>query len=180
MIENFVRHITTRDRAAFAELRRSLAFEPGTHAPSFPVVEPFAANLRHDWERRTYYLIAGLLALVERPLEPGASPPALPSPDRTLGHSIADLYAGRDRTPSVEARFIALLDADEEQLADRLRQMLSLLRADGITVSWARLLKDLLAWNHPDRYVQRQWAQAFYRRTSPQPETLASAAGAAE
>lgn len=178
MVENFVRHLTTRDRAGFAELRRSLAFEPGTHAPAFRHVEPFAANLRYDWDRTAYYLVAGLFALVERPLEPGENPPPASPSDRTLGHAIWELYLRRDMPPSIEARFIALLDADDEQLPDRLRQTLSLLRAEGVSVPWAQLLGDLLAWNHPDRYVQRRWARAFYQRTAPQPDP--SAADAAE
>jgi CRISPR system Cascade subunit CasB len=172
VIEAFIGHLRTRERAAFAELRRSLSFDPGEYPPAFRHVEPFAANLSYPWQRTAYYLVAGLYAQVERPLErtetEGDAPPVTSS-RRNLGHAIKALYVGRDQTPSIEARFIALLDADEEQLKNRLQQMMSLLRADGVPVPWVSLLEDLLRWNHPERFVQRDWARAFYQHTTATP-----------
>lgn len=169
-LEKFIRHLRTRDRAAFAELRRSLSFEPGASPTSFPFVERFVSAARSDWERRSFYLVAGLFALVERPLEKGVEsvqeePETTGQKEsrRSFGHAVADLYESRGRTPSVEARFIALLDADEEQLPNRLRQVASLLRADGVRVGWAELLESILNWNHDNRFVQRRWASDFYK-----------------
>ena len=56
----------------------------------------------------------------------------------------------------------ALLDADTEQLAYRLRQMIALLR-DTAPIDWQTLLRDLRFWNMEKKQVQHSWAQGFYR-----------------
>jgi CRISPR system Cascade subunit CasB len=57
-----------------------------------------------------------------------------------------------------------LLDADEGQLAYRLRQAVHLLQANRIRVNWLQLLEDLLYWTHPNRFVQRRWAQSYFAK----------------
>ena len=143
-----------------------------------PVVEGFLE--REDrWERTCYYLVAGLWAssvswfdLKDRSQAEEVPTQAEEGPveagyRRTLGYAIAQLYLARGQSPSIEGRFVALLDADEEELPYRLRQMVRLLKTeDGIRIHWAELLRDLLAWNREDKPVQRKWARAFYRAVS--------------
>lgn len=148
------------------------------------------------WERLVYYLVAGLWATTvssselehfrqqteeepepthaeEKPVDDPLSgqPAAVHQVEagyrRTLGHAIAQLYLARDQSKSIEQRFITLLDADEEQLPYRLRQMMQLLKSeDGIQIYWSELLRDLLAWNYEGKPVQQKWARAFYRTVS--------------
>lgn len=161
----FVEWLRKLDRKALAELRRSLAFEPGTYARAYPYVESFVTS---EYERRCFYLLAGLFALYEQAgvgqgtLEAGATERVL-----GLGSALATLYDKRERSPSIEQRFIALLDADEEQLPYRLRQVVTLLKSEQIPIGWTQLLNDLLAWNHERRYVQQRWARDFYRVVQP-------------
>jgi CRISPR system Cascade subunit CasB len=157
--EQFIERLWKLERADLAELRRSLAFDPGTHAPSFRVVESYAMYAKSKWEADSYYLVAGLFALIERPKPDGSQPKLEP---RNLGQSVAELYVARQKSESIEKRFIALLDADMEQLAYRLRQMIALLR-DTTPIDWQTLLKDLRFWNTEKKQVQRSWAQGFYR-----------------
>jgi CRISPR system Cascade subunit CasB len=90
---------------------------------------------------------------------------------RSFGRAVAQLYLRRDRTESIEQRFIALLDADEGQLAHHLRQMVQLLRAEeGIRIHWVELLTDLRHWKDDERRVQRRWARAFYREAFATPD----------
>ena len=139
-----------RDRAALATLKRSLAFQPGTHVPSFALVEPWVPQ-DEGWHRTAYYLVAGLLAL-----DPRLGPMSMPE-------GMALVYRKRERS-SIESRFLALLDADRDQLPERLRRCVHLVRAEeGPGLDWASLLSDLLGWFHPDRPVQRRWARVFYR-----------------
>ena len=170
MSQAFIERLWKLERADLAELRRSLAFDVGTHAPAFRVIEPFTLKAQ-NWERNMHYLVGGLFALIERPtgivktLEP-----------KSIGLSIAKLFVDRGKTPSVEARFIALLDADAEQLPYRLRQMIALLR-DSNPIDWKTLLDELRLWNLEDKRIQRRWAQAFYRNINPvetEPETTNS------
>lgn len=168
MSEAFINRLWGLERADLAELRRSLAFDPGTHAPTFRVVESFAIHAKSKFEGDMYYLVAGLFALVERP-NPDRAAPTFEHP-RNLGASIAELYVARQSTRSIEDRFIALLDADSEQLPYRLRQMIALLR-ETASIDWQTLLRDLRFWNLEDKSVQRRWAQAFYRHISYTPPT---------
>lgn len=54
--------LNEKDTKARAVLRRSLAFEPGTHVPAFPYVEPFVGNGDNARRREALYLVAGLWA----------------------------------------------------------------------------------------------------------------------
>jgi len=163
--ERFAEVLYKLDRQACAELRRSLSFQPGTYPRAYPYVEPF---INRTTDRHWFYLVAGLFALSQQ----GSAPGVLPSNGGTdrgmsLGKAAARLYAERESSPSIEHRFIALLDADSEQLPHRLRQMVSLLRAEELALDWGRLLDDLLGWEHEQRYVQQRWAREFYRASQP-------------
>ena len=146
--DRFIQHLQGLDRGALAKLRRSLAFEPGTHVPAFSYVEPFASE--DGSRRKAHYLAAGLFALNPRHINGG-----------DFGWSVRELQRQHE-SESTEARFLVLLDADPEQLPNRLRQMVSLVKSKEVGVNWSRMLTDLLGWNHPDRYVQIRWARSFY------------------
>lgn len=172
--EAFVQHLQAlaqRDRGAMAALRRSVAFAPGAYPPAFPVVERFAAQ-GEDREpaRRALYLMAGLYAL--HPAHIGGRP---------LAVGLAEARLRRD-SPSIEKRFIALLDADTDTLAEHLRQAIALLAAEDSGLDYADLLSDLRdlldPWNEERRDRARQrWARAFYRALSRE---QADQAGASE
>lgn len=140
-----------KDSKVRAVLKRSLAFEPGTYPQAFPYVEPRLNDADGNWKRKVYYLVAGLWALHWRE-------------GRGTGESLpllcGSLYLAKDSSPSIENRFISLLDADEDQLAHRLRQMVALLKE--YSIDFDALLKDLIQWHHEDKYIQTRWARAFY------------------
>ncbi len=155
----FVAHLWRQDRKGFAELRRSLNEPPGTSVAAIPYVERFSLG-EANWTRQMYYLLAGLFCLVERPLEPRATPP---EPfGKNLGESMARLYLINEKSGSTEARFVRLLDADAERLADRLRQTVTLLRSEQVPIGWEVLLTDLRHWRNENRFVQHRWARSFY------------------
>ncbi len=131
---------------ARAALRRSLAFEPGTYPPAIGMVEPLLPGEAEGWIREAYYLVAALYALKDGEHREG----------RTLAQALRE-KAGD--SASVEHRFLALLDADRDQIAFRLRQSVVLVEGG---LDFARLLADLLAWFSPDRWVQARWAREFY------------------
>lgn len=156
LVSKFVNNLEKlqTDRAAMATLRRSLTFDLGTHIASYPFVEPFATNT-NTWTRKMCYLVAGLYA----------NHPKHINTEQSFGKAVQQLTIKRE-SESLERRFIILLDADDEQLANRLRQMMSLLRSEDIAVNYAKLLSDLLYWRSPRRWAQQRWAQDFYH-TSP-------------
>ncbi|MCX7784073.1 MAG: type I-E CRISPR-associated protein Cse2/CasB [Meiothermus sp.] len=175
--KNFVAFLRQLDRRAFAELRRSLREVPGDYVGAIRYVEPFTLGDTPPWVRQMYYLVAGLFAYVERPLEPGtsAAQPSAQKPGdnlgKNLGDSMARLYVLKERSPSIEGRFIRLLDADGEQLAGRLRQTIALLKSNDIPVGWEQLLDDLCSWRSDQRSVQHRWARSFYQRVATETPT---------
>jgi len=151
-IESFIQHLRrlaepeTGNTGALAALRRSLAFEPGTYAKSFPYVEPFVSG--NGWPRKAFYLTAGLFA--EHTMH---------QPGQPFARVLAEIRQKRE-SESLEQRFLALLDADEDQIAYRLRQNVRLLA--NMPFDWEKFIRDLLNWFHPDRYVQVRWARQYF------------------
>ncbi|APD10522.1 type I-E CRISPR-associated protein Cse2/CasB [Thermus brockianus] len=131
---------------ARAALRRSLAFPLGTYPPAMPYVEPFVKA--EGWAREAHYLVAGLFALKDGAHQGG----------RSLALALWEAARERD-SKSVEKRFLALLDADRDQIAFRLRQAVGLVEGG---LDFARLLDDLLDWFHQNRRVQARWAKEYY------------------
>jgi len=113
-----------------------------------------------------YYLIAALFAY-----HPGSGGTG------NLGDAFAQtLDPGGDST-ATERRFAALLAAHPEDLPFYLRQAVSFLKSKEVPINWHQLFFDLLAWDHPDGYVQKRWARAFWGRRGQETETLKSEEG---
>jgi len=165
---SFIAHLAglkEHDRGAFAHLKRSLGFEPGAYPRAYPYVERFVGADKHadDPWRKALYLTAGLYACHPQH-----------SPNTGLAAAFGRLARERD-SGSLEQRFIALLGAEPESLPPMLRQMVSLLAADGLGFDFATLLDDLGRWfdafdtadeRKRDR-VRQRWARDFYRAYEP-------------
>jgi CRISPR system Cascade subunit CasB len=158
-IEHLGRLATREDRGALAALRRSLQHEQGMAPQACPYVVPFLPNEPDVYRERLYFLIGALFAM-----------------DPRLGHggSLASAFSHLDReasggsaagSPSIRGRFAALLDAHPDDVGEHVRHAVSLARAKDVSIDWERLLRDLLAWRHPERPVQRRWARDFWGRT---------------
>ncbi len=111
-------------------------------------------------------LVAGLFGLCHQGRDAVAD-----DPPRNIGASLHALAADERRrtgrgpeepVDSAERRLASLLRAPREDLPGHLRQTVSLLKSRGVAIDWHRLLRDLMAWDHPDRYVQRNWARAYW------------------
>lgn len=157
------------DRKPMAELRKSLSFDLGTYFPSYRYVEGFLGDQEDqpEWNRRMHYLVAGLYALNRSSAPIG----------KTFGQTVRTLQVTRE-SKSIELRFLALLAADrEKELAYHLRQLTTLVKAEGIGIDFALLLADLKRWRSAKRYVQQRWARGFYApKEDEKPELKASEA----
>lgn len=144
--------LSAKDTKVRAVLRRSLAFDPGKFVEAYPYVEPFVKNETLSWRREMHYLVAGLWAShwVE-----GRTGTALSIGKACAAHQTASGVTNTER------RFIALLDADSEQLPHRLRQMAALLKE--YSLDYENILTGLLHWHDDQRRTQNQWARDFYR-----------------
>ena len=166
--------LNVSDNKVRAVLRRSLAFDPGQHIPAFPYVEPFLKGEESGWRRDVHFLVAALWASHWREGQAQAKikiAVAVGLHDKERRDKLNPTE--RSKPTSTEKRFITLLDADEDQLPHRLRQMVALLGEQPI--DFEMLLNDLLYWNSDSKRTQNAWARDFYRTlnpsTQPQPDT---------
>ncbi len=78
-----------------------------------------------------------------------------------MGHTCARLRDCRGGA-GIEGRFARLLGARDADLWRHLLGLVALAREANVPVNWARLAADLRHWDHPRRYVQMDWARAFW------------------
>jgi len=135
------------DRGALADLRSGLGKEPGGMARVHRHVVPYLPDKTYD--DRWYYVAATLFGSFPEHRD-GLS----------LGGALRPLRAKSD---SMDARFVALLNAHSEDLPDHLRHAISLLKANEERLDWFWLFDDLLRWDHPEGHVQLRWARDFYK-----------------
>jgi CRISPR system Cascade subunit CasB len=152
--------LNEKDTKVRAVLRRSLAFEPGAFPAAYPFVEPFVKNEDNSWRREMLYIVAGLWAAHWRKDRYGEL--------ISLGKACA-VYQEKSKSTSTERRFITMLDADPDQLPNRLRQMIALLK--DYNLDFEALLTGLLYWNNDQKHTHNQWARDFYRYQNPQNES---------
>ena len=106
-----------------------------------------------EYQQETYFLVATLYPLADR------------GGEGSLGHALARARDPRS-AQGLDRRVEVLLDADADQLRFRLRQAVRFLYSKRSPINWPRLLQDLLAWDHPRRYVQETWARAYFVQDS--------------
>ncbi|MCG8555499.1 MAG: type I-E CRISPR-associated protein Cse2/CasB [Proteobacteria bacterium] len=148
LIDNLNQLARRDDRAALAALRRGLS--PDSVAAAYPYVVPFLPSDAKPFEERAYVLAAALF---------GTHPVAAA---RSLATALRTVQERRPGSDSLEARFVALLDAHIDDLPTHLRHAISLLKAHELGLDWNNLLETLLHWEHEARWVQRQWARDFW------------------
>ncbi|QEP44491.1 type I-E CRISPR-associated protein Cse2/CasB [Ectothiorhodospiraceae bacterium BW-2] len=158
---DYLLRLKESNRAAMAHLKRSLGFTLGGYPRSYPFVEPFVNGDRpaYDAQRLALYLTAGLFAM-----HPNHQTKT------TFAAALGQLAA--QRSDSIEKRFIALLSADPETVANYLRQNMALLASDDLGLNYATLLNDLTEWLNPYRAerhtaIKQRWARDFYRHYGP-------------
>lgn len=154
---NYLESVLKRDdRAVLANLRRGLGKEAGTAMEMFPYVARFIQSSNRR-EEIAFLLVASLFGLY-----PTYSWKTEGKGRNNLGNSISLL---NDESGSIEKRFVALLNADEEDLPNHLRQIVSLLKANDKPINWKELLRGIKQWNRSDRKIQREWAKGFWGNT---------------
>ncbi|MFV0387293.1 MAG: type I-E CRISPR-associated protein Cse2/CasB [Pyrinomonadaceae bacterium] len=142
------------DRAALAHLRRGLGKKTGTAMEMFPYISGWTINLSRNHDD-AYFLVASLIGLY--PTLSWKKEDNL----NNLGRSMSFLKTDSEST---EKRFTALLNANEEDLANHLQQIVGLLKSKDAPINWLLLLKHIKSWRHEDKFVQRNWAKGFWEK----------------
>lgn len=140
-----------QDRAALAHLRRGLGKPPKTAMEMFPYLGQFLSHETKANYENTVFIVAALFAYY----------PDAKHTSGNLGASLRELSDKND-SKSIEKRFVALLNAEAEDLPYYLRQIIGLLKSNDIGVNWERLFKDVQNWNSDRRFVHQKWAEQFW------------------
>jgi CRISPR system Cascade subunit CasB len=150
-VDEFITALERLDNAGRARLKRnagrSLHEARDVHRIFYRAL-PYEVAGRY--EEAIYFLVATLYPLADSCND-----------QRSLGAILRAVRQSR-ASESIDRRFQALLDSDGENLPFRLRQAVRLAAASDESIDWRRLLNDLLNWDHPDRYVQLQWARDYF------------------
>jgi CRISPR system Cascade subunit CasB len=154
----------TANRGVLAALRRGLGQPPGTVAEVYPYILPFIPDSVGPHVEEIYFTIASLFAFYPQGITSG-----------NIGSHMASAVVSESSQAAVERRFTTLLASHPDDLPNALRQAISFLKSKDQPVNWHQLMRDMLAWDHPDRYVQKRWASAFWKpRTGTGSSTLQS------
>jgi CRISPR system Cascade subunit CasB len=100
----------------------------------------------------SYYLIAGLFALHPKYIDEG----------NLAAHLRKLAGADEEENQRLERRLMAALRAHPNDLPNHLRRLVEILKAKDVPINWHELMRDLLAWDHPERSAQKRWANAFW------------------
>ena len=150
------------DRSALAALRRGLRQPAFVDAEMHRYVVPWLSATDWGWRDDIYYIVAALFASHRISWSTGGDQDQI-SGRTNLGASFARLAPmNSEKRESTDRRFTALLNSHQDDLPDRLRHAVSLLKSADVPVDWAWLLYDLRRWDWEDRRVQREWARAFW------------------
>lgn len=162
MTHPFIAHLEklaeSENRGPLAALRRGLGQPPGTVAAMYRYVVPWLPGDPKPWQEAAYYLVASLFAFHSESTSEG-----------NLGDHLAQTRSP-ESNDALERRFTGLLAAHPEDLPVSLRQAVSFLKSKDQPVNWNQLFQDIQHWGHPDRYIQKRWAAAFWRAHQPEVE----------
>jgi CRISPR system Cascade subunit CasB len=126
-----------QNRAALATLRRGLVTPDSADVLRY--VLPYIMP-KYMSEEHVYILVAALFATHPTEVK-----------QQSLG---------------IEQRFVALLDADRDQVPVHLRHAVQLCQSRNIGLDYDLLLRQMLYWNLPQRYTQLSWARDFWTKES--------------
>lgn len=153
--DRFIKYLESlvkqKDRAALANLRRGLGKPPQTAMEMYPYLGQFLSQEPKRNYENAIFIVAALFAYY----------PDAKSTSGNLGASLRR-YFEETKSDSVEKRFVALLNAEADELPNYLRQIVGLLKSKEIAVNWEQLFKDVQFWNSENSRVREKWARGFW------------------
>ena len=157
---DFINHlellVKNKNRAALAHLRSGLRRKDSRSMEMYPVIGRFLAEKPNRHYENAVFIVAALFAYY----------PDAKTNHGNLGASLREL-SEKSESKSIEKRFVALLNAEVDELPDYLRQIVGLLKSKEIAVNWEQLFKDIRYWEANDensKYesVRKKWARSFW------------------
>ncbi len=149
-IRTFIENLKALTPGERARLKRNAGkyLEEARNLGLFYHILPYGVP---QYQEEMYFLVASIYPLGE---------------SGGVGNFGDSMRRGRDKDneKGMNRRMEILLDADERQLPFRLRQAVRYLYSKRVPINWEILLRDLLRWNSPKRYIQKDWARAYFAK----------------
>lgn len=150
------------DRGAFTALKRAagtdIALSRQGAIAAFYKILPYP--LMNSKKEEIYFIVATLYGHNDEYHFTG-----------NFGESLS-LIKNKFDSDSLDRRVTGLLDSNFEptkyriikggELAYKLRQLVKLSKSKEVGINWLQFLKDLKNWNHPEKFVQKKWAQNYF------------------
>lgn len=150
---DFIKHLESlvknKNRAALAHLRSGLRRKDSRSMEMYPVIGRFLPEKPRRNYENAVFIVAALFAYY-------------PDAKTNIGNLGASLRQLKDDSDSIEKRFVALLNAETDELPDYLRQIIGLLKSNEVAVNWQKLFENIQNWNSDNRRVQNDWARSFW------------------
>jgi CRISPR system Cascade subunit CasB len=149
------------DNATQANLKRALTGDDRHLRNVYSVILPYLPNMS-KWQQDLWIFVASLSVYYEQPLDRDLQ--------KNFGFSCRGL-ATENISKGTDRRFRALLDTASEDLRSPLTALVRQIKTKGIRLDYPQLLFDLGQWDHPDQYIQDQWARTFWGASPPKPDS---------
>jgi CRISPR system Cascade subunit CasB len=139
------------DNAAKAALKRALSGEERHIRNTYSSVLPCMPDI--NWQQELWILVACLSVYYPQPFDR--------KNQRDLGYSCRGL-ANDTNSKGAERRFRALLDTSLEDIQSPLTALIRQIKTKEVRIDYPQLLADLCQWEHPNQYIQDNWARTFW------------------
>ncbi len=147
------------DSGARATLKRALSGEHHHLRKVYPFTLRYLNDI-HERQQDLWIFVACLFAYHDQDFEP------VP---RSFAQSCLDLH-NCSESKGPERRFRSLLDTDLVDIQSPITALVRQIKSKKdkkIGIYYPRLIADLCFWDHPDQFVQDDWARTFWRATPP-------------
>jgi CRISPR system Cascade subunit CasB len=155
-----IRDRIKHDNGAKADFKRALSGEPKHIRKIHIYVLPYIGKLRDSereqkrQEEQIWIPVACLSVFYPQPFREGEK-------QRNFGHSCRSLAAATN-SKGAERRFRALLDLTLSDIQSPLTALVRQMKTKEVAIDYPQLIADLRRWEHPDQYIQDQWARTFW------------------
>jgi CRISPR system Cascade subunit CasB len=142
---------TENDNGAKAALKRALSGEPRHFRNVYSLILPYLEGIP-KWQQDHWLFVASLSVYY---------PQSIKENHRDFGHSCRQL-ANKTESGGTERRFKALLDTAIADLHLPIAALIRQLKSKEVSIDYPKLIADVCRWDHPDQYIQDQWARTFW------------------
>lgn len=155
---NFLQSLHKRienDNGAKADFKRALTGEPRYLRKLYSVILNYPVVLpeKSEWRRKHIWIpVACLSVFYPQPIREKMN---------NFGYSCQKLYKASNSEGTV-TRFRALLDTALVDIQTPLTALVRQMKPKEIPIDYPQLISDLSQWEHPNQYIQDNWARTFW------------------